>query len=294
MSDTGSEKASGIGARLKAGRERMGLTLLQSAERLHVDPKVIEALEAERFDELGAPVYVRGHLRHYAELVGEPAAELVSLYAEATKPAPPDLTRLPKAAPESQPGRLAVPALLVLIGFVLIGVVWWVLQSVKRSGLGGPPQSAHSVSLDAPMEPLPDESDLAKELIAGEVSDGSAQVDAPAASARPKVSPTTPGGTVSAQGAPMAVTLRFDADSWVEVYDASGQKLFYDIGKAETQRTVRGAPPLSVTLGNVPGVSLSVNGAPAAVPAALVRDDIAKFTIDRSGQIARAARTEEN
>ena len=64
MSDTGSDTRSGIGARLRAGRERMGLTLLQVAEKLHVDAKVIESLEAERFDALGAPVFVKGHLRH--------------------------------------------------------------------------------------------------------------------------------------------------------------------------------------------------------------------------------------
>ena len=50
-----------------------------AAEKLHLDPKVIEALEADRFAELGASVYVRGHLRRYADFVGEPGAELVSM-----------------------------------------------------------------------------------------------------------------------------------------------------------------------------------------------------------------------
>ena len=54
---------SGIGARLRAGREKLGLTILQAAERLHVDPKILESLEIEDFDALGAPVFARGHLR---------------------------------------------------------------------------------------------------------------------------------------------------------------------------------------------------------------------------------------
>ncbi len=73
MSETGSDTRSGIGARLRAGRERMGLTQLQMAEKLHVDPKVVESLEAERFDALGAPVFVRGHLKRYADFIGENA-----------------------------------------------------------------------------------------------------------------------------------------------------------------------------------------------------------------------------
>src|SRR6187431_3120114 len=103
MSETGSDTRSGIGARLRAGRERMGLTQLQMAEKLHVDPKVVESLEGERFDALGAPVFVRGHLKRYADFIGEKAAELVEIYVSASKAAAPDLTRLPKAAPETKP-----------------------------------------------------------------------------------------------------------------------------------------------------------------------------------------------
>ena len=55
--------ARSIGERLRAGRERAGLSIAAAAEKLHLDNKVIEALEADRFAELGASVYVRGHLR---------------------------------------------------------------------------------------------------------------------------------------------------------------------------------------------------------------------------------------
>ena len=72
----------GIGARLRGARERSRLTILQAAERLHVDPDILEALEADDFAALGAPVYVKGHLRHYAELVGESPEALFELYSQ--------------------------------------------------------------------------------------------------------------------------------------------------------------------------------------------------------------------
>jgi cytoskeleton protein RodZ len=89
------------------------------------------------------------------------------------------------------------------------------------------------------------------------------------------------------RGKPIEVTLRFAADSWVEIYDANGERLFYDIGSADSERTVSGTPPLRVTFGNAPGVTLDVNGKPATVPANVVRDDTAHFTINRSGRIVR-------
>ena len=66
-----SEDTGVIGRQLREARERMGLGVAQAAERLHVDENVIDALESGDFETLGPPVYVRGHLRHYAELVGE-------------------------------------------------------------------------------------------------------------------------------------------------------------------------------------------------------------------------------
>src|SRR5215213_10164734 len=89
-----------IGERLRAGRERAGLSVPVAAEKLHLDPKVIEALEADRFADLGAAVYVRGHLRRYADFVGEPGTELVAAYsAREARVTSPDLTQAP------QPGR---------------------------------------------------------------------------------------------------------------------------------------------------------------------------------------------
>jgi len=323
MSETGSEARSGIGARLRAGREKMGLTQLQVAEKLHVDPKVVDNLEAERFDALGAPVFVRGHLKHYSELVSEKTNELLDLYGAATQPALPDLTKLPKAAPDSNPSRLAVPALVVLIGFVLLGVVWWVVKSVggpegaERPKRGPQPVAiAPEVSRDpaaaidvpanevAPATGAPGAASTsgggaAAEEALNRRAAKSATANAGAASASPTSAtggaPTSAGAAPSATPAaaaapakPMEVTLRFAADSWVEVYDANGEKLFYDVGTAASSRTVSGTPPFRVHVANAPGVTLDVNGKPVTVPANALKGDEAQFVINRSGRIVRA------
>jgi len=122
----------GIGARLRAGREKLGLTVLQVAERMHTDPKIVEAIEAENYEALGAPVYARGHIRHYAELVGEPATELIALYSDSSKVAQPDLTRIVKAPAGSDSNKLVAPALFVMAVFAIAGAVWWVSALSKK------------------------------------------------------------------------------------------------------------------------------------------------------------------
>src|ERR1700743_3967655 len=101
--EAGGDIRAGIGTRLRAAREKKGLTVLQAAEKMHVDARILESLEAEDFAALGAPVYARGHLRHYAELVGESPTELHALYADVTRSnaALPDLTRIARVEPES-------------------------------------------------------------------------------------------------------------------------------------------------------------------------------------------------
>src|SRR4051812_31349495 len=125
-------EAGGIGARLRAGREKLGLTVLQVAERIHTDPRIVDALEAENYEALGAPVYARGHIRHYADLVGESANELVQIYSNLAKVGQPDLTRIVKAPAGPDSSKLVAPALVVVVVFAVAGAIWWISALSKK------------------------------------------------------------------------------------------------------------------------------------------------------------------
>jgi cytoskeleton protein RodZ len=71
-----------IGETLRAAREVRGLSPDQAAARLRCDVRVIEALEAGRFADVGPPVFARGHLLRYAELLGEPGDAMVAAWAQ--------------------------------------------------------------------------------------------------------------------------------------------------------------------------------------------------------------------
>lgn len=289
------------------------MTLLQVAEKLHVDPKVPETIEAEDFAPLGASVYVKGHLKRYAELVGEDAQQLLDEFAAFTKPVMPDLTQLPKAERAADPGKLVVPSLVVLIGLAFVGVVWWILQSVQKGTIGAPAVPRTVETTPTATEPLAEAPESSAASGPGGTASGRSTTTSPplAAARRPTAgsnAPTTPASGASRSAAAGAtadttaqtpaaeptrsrtidLTLRFAADSWVEVYDANGERLFYDIGSASSSHKVTGTPPLRVVLGNAPGVTLDVNGKRARVPANVVTEDSAQFLINSSGRIVRA------
>jgi cytoskeleton protein RodZ len=119
----------GIGTTLRSSREAIGLSVAQAAQQLNLDTTVIRALEEERFDALGAPVFVRGHLRRYAELVGESPSVLQERYVSYQAQGEPDLTRVPRGVPVADPRRFLLPAVILAGVLVLGGIVWWAMHA---------------------------------------------------------------------------------------------------------------------------------------------------------------------
>jgi cytoskeleton protein RodZ len=270
-SEAGGEQVRGIGARLRSAREKKGLTVLQAAERLHVDARLLESLEAEQFSALGAPVYARGHLRRYADLVGESPAQLQQLYEETTHTAQPDLTRIAHSEPDADPSRLLVPALLILIGVALAGILWWVLSTqMGKSAALHTVQPTATTAAAGPTTPL----------------DVSATPAAPAETRPAAPGPASQNAGMTAGQAQLA--LRFSAASWVEVFDAGGRRLLHGVEAADSARTLAGTAPLRVVLGNAPGVALQVNGQAVALEGLVHHDGSAHILIDGNGRASAA------
>ena len=271
-SEADGEPGRGIGARLRSAREKKGLTVLQAAEKLHVDARLLESLETEDFASLGAPVYVRGHLRRYAELIGESPAQLQQLYEDTTHTARPDLTRIARSAPDSDSSRLMVPALLILVGFALAGILWWVLTLQS-----GKPQPVRGLT---PATAVPAATGAAAPAV---TADGASTPGAapPSASAAANDAAVTTAGQAQ-------LALRFSAPSWVEVYDAGGRRLLHGVEATDSARTLAGAAPLRVVLGNAPGVALQVNGQAVALEGLVHHDGSAHILIDGAGRASAA------
>jgi cytoskeleton protein RodZ len=271
---------SGIGARLQAARERTGLSVVAAAELLHVDPNVLNALEGERFGELGAPVYVRGHLRHYAELLKESAPELLALYAASAQAgAPPDLTQMPHAKQASNlRGALVTTGLAVVIGVGLIGSIRWIYLDLHPAT---PVAVAAPASLPAPAAPATE-----------------APVP-PDVTSAPAVSPAAASGVPQAVALPVvkaarlprsslqeaSVTLKFRSACWTEVYDARGGELYHAIGAAGTTETLRGAAPLKVLVGNFAEVDVEIDGQGQVIPLQAQSGAAAQFLVTHEGTL---------
>lgn len=72
--------AVGVGETLRRARAARGLTIEQIATELRIEAPLLRALEDERFDAIGPPVFAKGYLKHYSQLLGLDHADLLGRY----------------------------------------------------------------------------------------------------------------------------------------------------------------------------------------------------------------------
>jgi cytoskeleton protein RodZ len=268
-----------IGAQLTRLREARGQTPVQVATALRCDPKVIDALEGERWAELGAPVFSRGHLRRYAEFLGLPADPLLAQWTaeQGAHQALPDLSRAPQAPRPLDTQRWG-RRLAMLAGAVVIALAaWWILQGADVQAPAASPVAASTAAAPAEIAavatPIPSAAAPATppsaEPVPGETPDA---VPAPAVPA-----------TTAAPGAGLAVAFTATERCWAEVVDASGSRRLYMMLEPGVRVTASGTPPLRVLLGRGDVTAVEIGGRAASIPTDAVRNSVARFEIAGSG-----------
>jgi cytoskeleton protein RodZ len=225
--DEGVTPLSTIGEALRSAREAQGKSLDEAAFATRIRSSYLEALEQERFGELGGSVYAKGFLRSYAGYLGIDPAPLLEAYRAQERPEAPLFEHAPKAIGGLKTGRRGPNWLGVAIACVSIILL---------------------VSLWGLLRPAPDQSDAQPPFVTtpATTAAGAAAKPAPTTTARPAPKDVT-------------VTLRYTGASWTRV-TADGRVAFEGTPGPNQRRTFTARRNLDLVLGYPAGVSLTVNG----------------------------------
>jgi cytoskeleton protein RodZ len=280
------------GQRLANARRANNISMRDIAKELHLDEIRVQALEDNRFEELGAPVFAKGYLRKYAELVGVPIDDVLADYYRLNRAvgAPPVVGPKRQRPPADLSPGLWIGAIVILLAASATGY-WWLSRP--------PTPTPVTVTQSAP--PLEGEAPSGQSVQPAEngtvtsSSPGSADADPPStivadtepaeAESSTALSPAVqaPAESDPAAGltgvAELQLQLSFSGDCWTEVTDANGRRLYFGLGTDGRNITVSGVPPLRVLLGDNDNVSLRVNGQVYAVQAHELRGNTARLTI---------------
>ena len=285
-SDVARPAAGTPGAVLAAARDAAGLTQSDVAGQMRISLRQLEAIEADRYEQLPGPVFVRGFIKNYARLLNlEPAPLLQALEPALDGDLPLRAQHYEGAMPDARSGRAR---LWLGIFFVLLAVVlgaaayeYWrsrtadesttpAIESVPKSPNTSATPPAEIVAPSNTVEPVPLAPERVDDATTGtEKGVQSADVTRSAGVAAP------------VQQAPGASRLhiQFVRDSWLEVREKDGKVLFSGMGTAGTDQNIDGAPPLELVVGNASGVRITYNLQPVDLTARASRN-IARFTLE--------------
>ncbi len=273
------------GPQLRRERERRGLSAQKAADDMHLDLWVIEGLESDQYERVGPPVYVKGHIKKYADLLGLPVEDIVKSYqALASGALSPGISAQAvrvRPAIEQLPWLkwTAVGAVVALVG----GFFWWRPwhQRVVSVSASSPIIVASTVDPTAVQESV-----VPQDSATGPI----AALQSASSSTPPLVSSNPPSAVAALPtGALGRVHLRvsFSADSRVTVRDATGRRIFAGKGQANSMKLISGKGPMQVYLEHAGGVQLEINEHSVAIGPQFVTGDVARFRAGADGILRR-------
>jgi len=280
------DNAEQVGRRLKKAREKADIHINDMAARLRLTTSQLKAIEAGRLEQFSAAIYVKGYVANYARQVGlKPDAVVRDLHlAEERQPLTPATGVTPARRLAENVARWATYAVGTIV--VILPIVWWASEGSMQLLFGDrAPEAAQqdtgvSAGEGAAVAPARDDQPMLASM-------------APVRTQRPAGPPTpeqtgagssgqdqAAGQEKDAGAAPKApeLVLNVKQDSWVEIRDAAGERLEYDLLRAGTTHSYSGNAPYHVLLGNAGAVEVRYNDAPFDLTP-FVQGNLARFEV---------------
>ena len=273
------EKTQSIGQVLKAARLAQVMSAQDIARQLRLSEKQIEAIEQDDHSKFPNQIFLRGFIRNYAKLVREDTKKFSQLLGETFPP-----TSTTQAITFSVDGTPFIPDhkkskgnLIILLIVVLVSSL--LVYEVYRSA-GDDPKTNENIEngtvaetiiqLETEIEQVPE--DNQSQLSSVIKSNGSdfnvlieeVEVDEQGGDFLDKEQKVETALEVEDKpvengGGGGTLRFMFTGESWVEVKDAEGKKIFAQTSPDNTEETVNGSPPFSLIIGNAASVRLFYN-----------------------------------
>lgn len=283
---TGHAEAS-AGAMLRHLRESAGVHAAVLASVLKVPQQKLEALEADRLDELPDVTFARGLAAAICRAFGTDAAPILARMpasAHGLRAKEVDIKQtFRRAGDRPKPMLSSGPSkpLMIIVGLLLVGAaLLWLLPtlpiqlgapsstvnadgSVSEAVTPGPPVAATEPT--APVEPPM--AAASGQPPSGAASAGEASAAAPSAPA-----------AQAADTADQLIVITASAETWVTVRDAAGKPIINRTLAVGETVSATGAVPLGVTIGRKDAVTVKVRGKPFDL-SSTSRSNVARFQV---------------
>jgi cytoskeleton protein RodZ len=284
-----------LGANLRRERELRGISLKEISEATKISSRLLEALEADRFDILPGGIFRKSFLKSYAKYLGMNEEQVLYEYTlafESVPVNPDEKQQTGKASREPKSYRAFLIA--GILGLLILGLAYFYLKTPHSSVHESVPSGVQSTqpsksevksappatvpqSVASPPLRAPESVSVQPGIPANGLASTSPNPFDPAASAvnpqlkvlgelakKPEPPPLSLGS--SNEPVPSSQTeliLEATEQTWISVVSGEN-RLFAGMLKPKESKKFSLQAPLNLVLGNAGGVSAVVNGQPLA------------------------------
>jgi len=282
------------GQLLRSKREELEISLDDIAGQLHLEIKMVEALERDDHDNLPGATYIRGYLRAYAKAVGIDGDHIIQLFDSGAPPTPPEI--LPEVKHHSQVSSSDKPVkavtYLITLSLVILMLIWYQSHYVVNEETSPDATGLASPETEAVSKPAFDYEFSVIEHPQGwrfpnerKLTGSDMDITEPEEEMLLQMTElqmldktqNTATNTDTVSG-PDEIKMVISQDSWVEITDAQGKRLFFDIAKAGKEIQLAGQAPFDILLGFSPGVKIFYQDQPFDT-APYSKNGVARFTL---------------
>ncbi|MDP9139259.1 MAG: DUF4115 domain-containing protein [Pseudomonadota bacterium] len=277
------------GAMIREARERVHYSIDDMVAHTKLSRATLLALERDDAQAL-EPVYVRGYFRKCAKVLELSEERLIAAYQARAAPKSPEAPAKLRLASGTELGStsrfpVSISLLMAVIAVVACAFFWFardqkVSYPLPSSVAEAPAVVATPAPGDAGMAEMPQAPADPSATGAGDPGTGVAPstavepANATAAGAMP--------AAASAAVAPGTLRLHYVKTSWVRVDDATGATLLNETRSEGSADTLNGQLPLSLFLGNAPGVEVEFEGQRVDISPYVRGNNTARFTLPAS------------
>ena len=263
------------GERLANKRSEKELTINQVAREIKIEPRVIEMIENNDFESIGAPVFVKGYLRQYSELVGLDPDLIIEKYSAINS-----IEDSPPIVNDSvdQISKYVLTPKIILIAIFVILISFGVLATVF--GIFG---NNETVVIKMETEAESQES-LLPSVTAPQIDLSETQIDETfemeaEAESQESLLISTSNEFFTAENL-MNLTISFSDLCWTEIFDANGERLFFGLGDQDREVNIDGVPPFDVMLGAADNLlEIKLEGREYNVVDSIRRGEVLRFKV---------------
>ena len=263
------------GERLASKRSEKELSINQVAREIKIEPHVIEMIENNEFESIGAPVFVKGYLRQYSELVGLDPNLIIEKYnainsIEDSSPIVNDSV--------DQISKYVLTPKIILIAIFMILISFGVLVAVF--GIFG---NNEAVVIKMETETESQES-LLPPVTAPQIDSSETQIDETLemeteTESQESLLPSTADEFFIEENF-MNLTIIYSGLCWTEIFDANGERLFFGLGDQDREVNIDGLPPFDVMLGAADNLlEIKLEGREYNVVDSIRRGEVLRFKV---------------